>query len=102
MTTKKPCPGCGEVHPTRPANKVCRDCESLLKRAAEMEKQLSKIPKDETIVSFSKTYHWNQYLYTHIQGDSKSSDLMQAFTRLALAAVIRPAIKGESEFMLLG
>jgi len=28
--TRKPCPGCGEVHPARPADGVCYDCKKMI------------------------------------------------------------------------
>lgn len=46
----KPCPGCGQIDTSRPANKVCADCAYLLKQAARMEEQLRSIAFDEVVV----------------------------------------------------
>lgn len=100
--TKTPCPGCGQVDSTRPASEVCSDCKTLLANAAKWEKQLSKVPKDEVVISFGEAYHWNQYLHTR---DSKSSEaLMRQFHKLCKAATIRetPTKNVKYEFTLMG
>jgi len=40
--TRKPCPGCGEVHPHRPADKVCWQCERLMEAGRLLKKQQRK------------------------------------------------------------
>lgn len=101
--SKKPCPGCGKIDEWRPADKVCSDCQHLLKNAAKWEKQLSKITKDEAVVSFGEMYHWNQYIYTHINNvDNLSSQIMRQFHELCKAAPTREAVNRPHEFTLMG
>lgn len=84
MMTKKPCPGCGKVDRYREADKVCKSCQHLIKRAKDLQEE--EAPRDSVFVRFSAVHHWNEYIYT--RGAFASEIIMKAFVRLALAASV--------------
>jgi hypothetical protein len=97
--SSKPCPGCGQVKSWRPASEVCTDCKRLLKRAAWLEEQVSRLGDDEIIVYYGSKPHWNEYISSQ---SNIGRDLMDSFFRLA-EATTRPSLASDSTFgMLLG
>ncbi len=97
MTTKKPCPGCGQTDPYRRSDQVCSSCAGKLAQFDGLKVALAKATGegDKVMVTFSKTPWWNQYIpvpeLQSFDEDSLSSRLRQAFCNLALAGAIPPA-----------
>lgn len=96
--SSKPCPGCEKTETSRPAKEVCRHCKNLLKHAAWMEAQMSKLADDEIVVRYGKRANWNEYIYSHSDEGRK---LMDIFQRIAMAGSM-PSVMFSAEFNLLG
>lgn len=63
MRTKKPCPGCGQVDPYRPADKVCSDCHTKLRRSEKTDKELEAAAKQPGLVPVSLPWAIHAYPY---------------------------------------
>jgi hypothetical protein len=56
--TKKPCPGCGEVHPYRSANSVCTPCAEKLKNYDKLDALIKAEHGKQTDIYFVPDDDW--------------------------------------------
>jgi hypothetical protein len=92
---KKPCPGCGEPDLYREPDKVCRECRRLLDRVKAIEISEAAGENNLVGVQFGERYHWNEYIYT--RGDFESRVIMEAFFNLARAAA-KPSLNSVNDY----
>lgn len=93
MRTSKPCPGCGEVDHSRPADKVCAECAAAI---ASWNQHIArvKVDSDKVAVSIRSCYHWYPMFYFGEHGTS--NELGELRTGLAkLFAELGERICGE-------
>ncbi len=62
--TTKPCPGCGEVHPYRPAAEVCGDCEAKFEELRVLKQSIRQAIENGHLVvaNLHGAWHWQPYI----------------------------------------
>jgi hypothetical protein len=88
--TRKPCPGCGEVHHYRPADEICGQCAQLIKDGRTWrEEQKALAPKEKLFMCSIAPHAYISY------GRGESGKRGQIALMALIQALSRPGSRDE-------
>ena len=93
--TRVPCPGCGKARGLREADKVCHECQSLMKDG-QSARELQAANPERMVVKTTDVPHWlsSAYLFgsAHIPGTSQLTDEFRRLWAEFTMALTEPAV----------
>lgn len=99
--TRKPCIGCGEVHPYRPADKLCHDCARDLQLGQRLRKKIKAGKADVKIYKVAE-YGWSHwYPYIHVGHSGEAGDEFRRAFDLVVTQSSDPAEIGSIDTEIL-
>lgn len=78
---RKPCPGCGKVSLSRPADQVCHDCKALIKEATEARARLAGELARKKLEA--AVMPWQYYTLPYLGSGDESKPFLIAFLSIA-------------------